>query len=70
MSIGALAVAIMFVLNGFSMSMMGGLKAFALGSVSDIIGQWRAQMVFPQNNVVGILAQASKISAPTVDVPL
>lgn len=68
MSIGLLSVAIMFVLNGFSLSMMGALKGFALGSVSNIVGQWGAQILFPQRS--NLLVQASQITPPSISVPI
>jgi hypothetical protein len=66
MSTGAIAVGLMFILNGFSISMIGALQSFALGSVSNIVGQWSAQMIFPRRN--DLLLRSQQISAPQMSI--
>ena len=48
MSIGLLSVGLIFLLNGFSISMSSALKAFVLGSASNVVGQWGTQQIFPK----------------------
>lgn len=65
-STGVLAIAIMFVLNGFSINMMNAIYAGLLGGVSNVIGQWSANMIFPQRNTVLFQAQNIQSSIPLV----
>jgi len=44
-TVGVLAVGLIFLTNGFSISMSGALYAFLLGATSNIIGQWSADML-------------------------
>lgn len=45
-SVGLLSVALMFIINGFDISLMGAAKGFAVGGVSNIIGQYVANMIY------------------------
>ena len=49
LSVGSLAVLILFITNGFTIDMTLGLYAFLLGGVSNIVGQWGANQLLTTN---------------------
>lgn len=66
-SIGLLSVLLMFALNNFYISLMGGLQGFALGATSNIVGQWASNMVFKNSNP---LLSMSNNTNPQVSIPV
>jgi len=67
MSAGILFVGFSWAISGFSMSMMGATKAFLLGSVSNVIGQYLADMIFPTQS--RLLNEFTEMSKPIADIP-